>query len=89
MTLENFLIFVDKTIGELILYGQMHSGKDYTDYELEFSWSLYGQSIASGRQNIISEIVDKVFVSPEQIYPCVDLVLEQPTPEKKIKNRGT
>jgi hypothetical protein len=88
MNLEEFLIFVDKTIGELILYAQMHSGKDYSDYELEFKWEMYDAKPVQGRENIVYEISDRTFVSPDKIYPCVDLVIEQPTQEKKLIIRG-
>jgi hypothetical protein len=88
MSLEDFLKFVDKTIGELILYGQLHSGKDYSDYELEFKWETYDSKTVNGRESVILEIADRVFVSPDKIYPCVDLIIEQPTHEKKLNIRG-
>ena len=50
MHLEDFIKFVDKTIDELILYAQMHAGKDYTDYELEFLWQIYGSKIVDGKK---------------------------------------
>jgi hypothetical protein len=88
MNLEDFLKFVDKTIGELIFYGQLHSGNDYSDYEIEFKWEIDNAKIVKGRVNIIYEITDKVFISPEKIYPCVDLIIEQPTQEKKLRILG-
>lgn len=88
MSIEDFLKFVDKTIGELILYGQLHSGKDYSDYELEFKWDTYDGKTVNGRKNIIYEISDRVFVDPDKIYPCVDLIIEQPTQEKKLRILG-
>ena len=88
MELEEFLKFVDRTIGELILYGQLHSGKDYSDYELEFTWDMNDSKTVTGRENIIYSICDRVFVAPDRIYPCVDLTIEQPTQQKKIKITG-
>jgi hypothetical protein len=88
MNLEDFLIFVDKTIGELILYAQMHSGKDYSDYELEFTWEMHDAKTVHGREEIVYEISDRVFSSADKIYPCVDLVIEQPTQERKLTIRG-
>jgi hypothetical protein len=88
MRLEEFLIFVDKTIGELILYAQMHSGNDYSGYELEFKWEMHGTKTVHGRENIVYEISDRVFLSTDRIYPCVDLVIEQPTQERKLIIRG-
>ncbi|MFN5169088.1 MAG: hypothetical protein ACK5DD_05655 [Cyclobacteriaceae bacterium] len=88
MNLEDFLKFTDKTIGELILFGQLHSGKDYSDYELEFKWDMYDGKTVNGRENIIYEISDRVFVSSDKIYPCVDLIIEQPTQEKKLDILG-
>ena len=88
MSLEEFLKFVDKTIGELILFAQLHSGKDYSDYELEFKWYAYDSKVVNGREKIIYEKTDKVFVSEDKIYPCIDLIIEQPTYEKKLKITG-
>jgi len=88
MSFEDFLKFVEKTIEELILYGQLHSGKDYLDYALEFKWDVQGANTVSDRENMIFEISDKVFVSPNKIYPCVDLTIEQPTQEKKLRILG-
>jgi hypothetical protein len=88
MSFEDFLKFVDKTLGELILYGQLHSGKDYSDYELEFKWGTSDGETVKGRENIIYEIIDKVFISPDRIYPCVDLIIEQPSQEKKLRILG-
>ncbi|MDI9868665.1 hypothetical protein [Flectobacillus roseus] len=88
MHLEDFIKFVDKTIDELILYAQLHAGKDYADYELEFVWGMYGSQIVDGKENIIYEITDQVFVSPDKIYPCVDLIIEQLTPEKRLRILG-
>lgn len=88
MSFEDFLKFVDKTIGELVLYGQLHSGKDYSDYELEFKWQMTDGKTVTGRENVILEITDRVFVSPDKIYPCVDLIIEQPTQERKLRILG-
>ncbi|MDI9877102.1 hypothetical protein [Flectobacillus rivi] len=88
MHLEDFIKFVDKTIDELILYAQMHAGKDYTDYELEFLWQIYGSKIVDGKENIVYEITDQVFISPDKIYPCVNLIIEQLTPEKRLRILG-
>jgi hypothetical protein len=88
MHLEDFIKFVDKAIDELILYAQLHAGKDYADYELEFVWGMYGSQIVDGKENIVYEITDQVFVSPDKIYPCVDLIIEQLTPEKRLRILG-
>jgi hypothetical protein len=88
MELEDFLAFVDRSISELILYGELHSNKDYSDYQLEFSWSFYSANSVQGRQNIIYEIADKVYVAPDLIYPCVDLVIEQPSIDKTLRIIG-
>jgi hypothetical protein len=88
MDIEDFLKFVDKTIGELVLYGQLHSGKDYSDYELEFKWEMYDAKTVSGRESIVYEISNRVFVSSDKIYPCVDLIIEQTTSEKILRIFG-
>jgi hypothetical protein len=88
MNIEDFLDFIDKTIGELILYGELHSGKDYSDFELEFKWGTTDGKTVSGRENIKYEICDRVFVSDEKIYPCVDLIIEQPTQERRLRIIG-
>ena len=88
MKLEDFLKFIDKTIGELILYAELHSGKDYSDYELEFKWEIKDSKSVRGLENIIYEIADIVYISTDKIYPCVDLIIEKPTQEKKLKIMG-
>jgi hypothetical protein len=88
MNLDEFILFVDKTIGELILYAELHSGKNYSRYEIEFKWGMYGAKTVHGRQDIVYEIADQVFISPNEIYPCVDLIIERPTLEEKLTILG-
>jgi hypothetical protein len=78
MSLEDFLKFVDKTIGELILYAELHAGQDFSDYSLEFQWISYEKTLTRGWENIVYEVADKVYVSEDKIYPCVDLIVERP-----------
>lgn len=84
MNLEDFLQFVDKTIKELVLYAELHADKSFSDYDLEFEWNDYRKERITGWENIIYEITDKVHKAPDQIFPCVDLVIEQPTAERKL-----
>jgi hypothetical protein len=78
MSLEEFLNFVDKTIGELILYAELHAGQEFNNYDLEFQWLSYDKTVTRGRENIVYEITDKVYIDADKIYPCVDLIIEKP-----------
>ncbi|AMM50610.1 hypothetical protein TH61_04680 [Rufibacter sp. DG15C] len=84
MSLEDFQAFVDKTLSELILYAEVHAGKSFSDHELAFEWTSYDRTITTGRENIVYAIADRVFVSEEEIYPCVDLVIEKPESRENI-----
>ncbi|GAB2787905.1 hypothetical protein GCM10027275_35810 [Rhabdobacter roseus] len=84
MSLEEFIAFVDKTLDELILYAEVHAERSFSNHELAFEWESYDRTVTHGRENIIYEITDQVFVSEEAIYPCVDLVIEKPTSNKNL-----
>ncbi|WP_207435755.1 hypothetical protein [Sabulibacter ruber] len=84
MSFEEFIKFVDKTLGELILYAELHAGRSFSDHELIFEWMSYDRGSTNGREYIVYEITDKVFVSEEEIYPCVDLIIEKPDSRANI-----
>ncbi|WP_428657770.1 hypothetical protein [Runella sp.] len=84
MTLEEFLQFVDKTISELILYAELYADKSFANYKLTFEWIAYHKEEITGRENIIYEITDKVYKTPDKIFPCVDLIINRPTKEEKL-----
>src|SRR5690606_18244236 len=84
MSLEEFIKFVDKTIGELILYAELHAGQDFSDHELEFEWESYIRTVTKGRESIVYEITDKTYVTEDKIYPCVDLIIEKPNTRESI-----
>lgn len=75
---------MDKTVGELILYAELHAGQDFSDHELEFEWQSYNRTVTKGRESIVYEITDKVFVAEDKIYPCVDLIIEKPNSREPI-----
>ncbi|GAB3168280.1 hypothetical protein [Telluribacter humicola] len=78
MSFEDFIEFVDKSIGELLLYAEVHANKSFSNHELIFEWMSHDPTFIYGRENIVYEITDKVFVNEQEIYPCVDLVIEKP-----------
>jgi hypothetical protein len=77
MSLKDFIQFVDKTLGELILYAELHAGQRFRDCDLEFVWLGYEKTVTQGRELIVYEITDKVYLSEDKIYPCVDLIIEK------------
>ena len=84
MSLEEFIKFVDKTIGELILYAELHACQDFSNHELEFEWQTYDRTVTKGRESIVYEITDKTYLAEDKIYPCVDLVIEKPNSRESI-----
>ena len=84
MSLDDFIQFVDTTLGELILYAELHAGQSLRDCDLEYAWLGYDKTVTQGREPIVYEITDKVYLSEDKIYPCVDLIIEKPNSKEAI-----
>lgn len=88
MTRDEFKAFVDKTLDELILYAEIHADKSFLGFKLKLCWGFYSKELVEGREQIIEEITQKVFIDPDNIYPCVDLWIEVKLKAKELKIMG-
>jgi hypothetical protein len=70
MKREDFEAFVGFTIEAVIRLAEEKSGHQL-QRRVAFRW--LGRSHPIVTENVISSIVDRVFVNEEQIYPCVDI----------------
>jgi hypothetical protein len=70
-----FKDFVKDTLEKLVLYAELHYGKKLPE-ELWFRWMINKKDVKIGKDDIIEEITNNVFLSEDMIYPCVDLVVE-------------
>ncbi len=87
MTKNEFIKHVEKTLSELKLYAELHSGKELPN-DFEFEWRLAKKLIAVGKENVIKLIADKVYLNENEIYPCVDLIVEKITKDNRIYISG-
>jgi hypothetical protein len=71
MKFEDFYQFVDKSINELIETAEIYRNTEIAHDEIEFCWGQLPK--VRGREAVILEIMDKVYVDENKIYPCVDL----------------
>jgi len=84
MTKQDFIIFVDKALGQLIQYAELHANKNLPN-EIEFKWAILNDDqLITGRNKIINSIVEKVFLSETEIYPCVDLIVDSISDDNKL-----
>lgn len=88
MTKEAFYDFVRKTVFELKAYAEA-AKKQELPYDFEFRWSGKENTTVVGIENVIDEIVKHVYISPTEIYPCVDLIVQEVTASNRILVRGT
>jgi len=72
MSFEDFYHFVNKTIDELIETAEIYRNTKFDFHEIEFQWVSLPPVL--GREAVIFEIMDKIYVDEEHIYPCVDLI---------------
>ena len=87
MTQIEFKKHIEKTLSELKLYAELHSGTKLPN-DFEFEWCLTEKTIAVGKNNVIELIAEKVYLSEKKIYPCVDLTVEKITSENRILISG-
>ena len=83
-----FKNFIINTLSELRLYGELHMNRSLPD-KFEFQWGFHqsGNSI-QGFQNVVEEILTSVYISENQIYPCVDLSINKITPDNRMLISG-
>ena len=73
MRREEFSLFVGKTLGEVKLFTEFHVGAEIKK-NLRFSWNIESDNeFKVGEDAITKSIVDKIYISENKIYPCVDL----------------
>jgi hypothetical protein len=79
MTREEFSTFVEQTLQSVLQLAEEYSGASLPRV---FGFRWLGHDLL--RENIVEEIVGRVFVDEEHIYPCVDIgvgdLLEDGTP---------
>ncbi|PWG04026.1 hypothetical protein [Polaribacter aquimarinus] len=87
MKLKEFKIHIEKTLAELKLYAELHSGEKLPN-DFDFEWRFSEKIKASGKKNVIELIAEKVYINENEIYPCVDLFVERITTENRILVSG-
>ncbi|MDY0780363.1 hypothetical protein [Tenacibaculum sp. IB213877] len=87
MTREDFKVFINKTLLELKIYAESHINNKLPD-DLEFYWASNTEKIIRGKNNIVEEICEKIYLSEDKIYPCVDLIVEKKTSENLLLLSG-
>ena len=70
MTRDEFTSFTERTIENVIQAAEAKCGRKLSR-DIRFQW--LGHKPIEG--NVVEELVSKVFVDSDHIYPCVDLVL--------------
>jgi len=69
MNRADFTAFVERTLGEVILFAEEHTHV-VLPRKAKFRW--LGQD-ACMEDGIVEAIVNKVWIDPENMYPCVDI----------------
>lgn len=69
MNRADFTEFVERTLGEVILFAEAHT-HEVLPRKAKFRWLEQDACLEDG---IVEAIVNKVWVDPENIYPCVDI----------------
>ena len=70
MNREDFTAFVARTLEDVIQLAEKQCGKELSR-RLAFQWLGRSQPLVT--ENVVEQIVDRVFVDDEHIYPCVDV----------------
>ena len=71
MNRENFVAFVSRTLNEVTALAEEKSGEVLSSRKTAFQWLGRSQPVVT--ENIVAHIVDRVFLDPQHIYPCVDI----------------
>ncbi|SKC87482.1 hypothetical protein [Ohtaekwangia koreensis] len=83
-----FQKFVEETLNKLIVYAEIHFG-DKLPSEVCLRWSIDKGNVIEGTDKVIDEIVERVYLAEDQIYPCVDLVVIDKINNQKILIEGS
>jgi hypothetical protein len=70
MKKEEFRAFIEKSIEDVIRHAEYMTGMKLPR-TIAFQW--LGRDSPIVRKDIVEEILGRVFVTEEEIYPCVDL----------------
>ena len=70
MTIETFRQFVTDAVEDVIMLAEERSGK-HLPRSVAFKW--IGSKEAPKRDGIVDEIVSRVYLDEDRIYPCVDI----------------
>ncbi len=87
MKKSEFKKHIEKTLSELKLYTELHSGKELQN-DFEFEWESVEKLNAVGKNNVVELIAEKVYLSEKEIYPCVDLIVKKITSGNRILISG-
>lgn len=87
MTKEDFKVYTDQTITKLLLYARLHTHKDLPE-KLRFCWENTPEEVIAGRQHIVNELINKVYLSANEIRHCVDLKVCFDTNQQTLKIVG-
>ena len=68
-TKADFAAFVERTLEEVVQFAEEYA-HTVLPRKLKFRWLGHDAQIDDG---IVEAIVGKVYVDPENIYPCVDI----------------
>jgi len=71
MTRAEFTSFVERTLEDVIRYAEHKTGKTLSR-NIGFRWITEKEPIHKG---IVEASVSRVYVSEDQIYPCVDIAV--------------
>ena len=70
MNREDFSTFVSATLEEIVRFAEEKAGQKLPR---TFAFQWLGHSHPRITENIVEQIVKRVFIDEEHIYPCVDL----------------
>jgi hypothetical protein len=77
---DEFTLFVQHTLEEVILLAEQYTGKSLSR-KIGFRWITQTEPL---REGIVEAIVNRVYVDKDHIFPCVDIgvgdLLEDGTP---------
>jgi hypothetical protein len=68
-TRVEFAAFVERTLEQVIQFAELHT-RTSLPRKMKFRW--LGQDVLID-EGIVEAIVNRVYVDPENIYPCVDI----------------
>jgi hypothetical protein len=70
MNREEFSTFVSTTLEDVVLFAEEKSGQKLPR---TFAFQWLGRSNPRITENVVEQIVKRVFIDEEHIFPCIDL----------------